>query len=118
MPQKKQNNLSLHTICIQIAWAKAYAKEPLNESHPKWADYLAYSEWFRIKICRELNLPLNTVWERICYVVGCLNDDQYPSKQEMVSARRLGHDMEIQDDMSKPMFKEFEKIKFAIVGRY
>lgn len=113
-------NPTLHGICVTIAWATTYAMEghPLNENHPMWAEYFAYSEWFRHRICAQLKLPLNTPWEDIYRRVGVLVEEEYASKDEFDKAYDFGESQQLHDDLAPEMFDRFELIKYQIVGRW
>ena len=112
------SNPTLHEISITVAWATAYAEPiPLNDNHPKWADYFAYSEWFRHRICTHLGLQLNTPWEELYLYTGCLVEEQYATKDDFKKAYRFGESQRLHDEMAPEMFLAFEEIKFLIVGR-
>ena len=110
---------SLHSICMTIAWATTYApkNEPLNETHPVWPEYFAYSEWFRHRICAQLMIPLDTEWEVIYKLVGCMVDEEYATPEDAEKARSFGFKIFLLDEMADYMFNKFEEIKFRIVKR-
>ncbi|MDO8589962.1 MAG: hypothetical protein Q7R69_01690 [bacterium] len=112
-------NPTLNGICITIAWATNYAMKghPLNENHPKWAEYFAYSEWFRHRICAQLKLPLDTKWEDIYRRVGVLVEEACPSRDEFKRAYDFGKSQHLHDELGPEMFARFEMIKYQIVGR-
>lgn len=113
------HNPTLHDICISIAWASLYAPstKPLNDSHPMWAEYLAYSEWFRLRICAQLGFSLDTKWDCIYRRVGVLVESEYSSREDSKKAEDFGRKYKLSDWLAPIMFSEFEDIKFKIVGR-
>lgn len=112
------DNPTLRDLCITIAWASTYSTTgELNESHPMWAQYFAYSEWFRHLICTHLGLPFNTDWMDIYRKVGALVDEEYPTPKDAEEARKFGWSQQLKDEMVPAMFAQFENIKFQIVRR-
>ena len=111
-------NPTLGGLCTTIAWATTYAEpKELNESHPMWPQYFAYSEWFRHLICTHLGLPFKTDWMEIYRKVGVLVDEEYQTPKDAETARNFGENEQLQDEMVPLMFAQFEDIKFQIVGR-
>lgn len=111
-------NPTLGGLCTTIAWATTYSTTgELDESHPMWAQYFAYSEWFRHLICTHLGLPFSTDWMDIYRKAGVLVDEEYPTPEEAKAARDFGESQQIKDEMVPVMFAQFEHIKYQIVGR-
>ena len=117
-PDQAELQPTLGGICITIAWATTYAVEELNETHPVWPDYFAYSEWFRHRICTRLGLPLNTEWMVIYKRVGCVIQEEYASEKEFRDAFHFGETHFLDDELAPAMLDRFEEIKFKIVKRY
>ena len=116
---RKFYNPSLVGLCTTIAWASTYSTTgELNESHPMWAQYFAYSEWFRHLICKQLRLPFDTDWMEIYRKVGVLVEEEYSSKEEHEKAFTFGETHQLEDEMVPLMYAQFEQIKFQIVGRF
>ena len=114
---KQFYNPTINGICTQVAWATMYADpRKLDETHPVWPDYFAYSEWFRHRICAQFHLPFDTKWEEIYRQFGVLVDEEYSSKTEMEKAHQIGENY-LNDEMAPIMFQEFERIKFQITNR-
>jgi hypothetical protein len=104
---------------MQVAWATLYAQpNPLDENHPKWADYIGYTEWLRNRICVHLEVSLNTPWEELSKITGALIDEEYLSLEEAEKARKFGQNQRLHDKLVGAMFEVFEsEIKPRIVNR-
>lgn len=111
-------NPSIRSLCTQVAWATSYA-DPirLDEQHPQWGNYFAYSEWFRHRICSQLLLPLGTEWADIYRLVGVLCESEYSSSEEARVAANFGESHQLNDEMTPIMFEKFEEIKYRITNR-
>lgn len=113
------HNPTLYDICISIAWASLYAPSttPLNDSHPMWGEYIAYSEWFRLRICAQLGFSFDTKWDYIYCCVGILVEEEYPSREDFKKAEDFGRKHQLSDWLTPIIFSEFEDIKFKITKR-
>ena len=110
--------VSLHSIALQVAWATTYADpQKLDEVHPEWGNFFAYSEWFRHRICTHLRLPLDTKWDDLYRKLGVLADSEYATEKEQMEAINLGENSYLSDRAAPLMFEEFEEIKYRITNR-
>lgn len=107
---------SIYDICSKIAGMRGDAKKPLDESHPMWPRYFAYSEWFRHRICGQFGFPFSTDWETIYRRVGIFNGGGgHLTEEGYRRAVEFGTTHIILDDVTRAMFSELEKIERQIV---
>lgn len=111
-------NPTVHDVALTIAWAQMYSNTgTLDETHPMWAEYFAYSEFFRHLICTELSLRLDTEWDVINKIVGLAPRSYYDSESDFKSAHDLGCSKRFSDEAVPYIFERFEMIKLKITGR-